>query len=210
MPTADVKLVFMSYATPDRERVLPFYEFLVAHGVDAWIDVKKLLPGQHWESEIRKALDRASLVTVFISENSVDRTGYVQKEMRIALEKLQERPLHQIYLIPVVLDRAATYPEQLKDLQYLSADDPECHPKLLESVNHQLKQAGLARAEVRRESEIEWTFGRVKEEWEGLPGYEIDVTWPIYRSNKYENIGQAGDIVKGEIKGAVARERHAK
>ena len=46
--------VFLCHAHADRDRAL--YSRLTKDGVDAWLDKAKLLPGQDWELEIRKAV----------------------------------------------------------------------------------------------------------------------------------------------------------
>jgi hypothetical protein len=81
--TSDAPLIFISYASPDRARVTPYYEDLENRGFNVWIDYKRLLAGQKWDFEIRKTLDAAALVVVFLSNNSVDRRGYVQREIKL-------------------------------------------------------------------------------------------------------------------------------
>jgi hypothetical protein len=50
--------VFLCHAHADRDPVrgLPEGTRLTQDGVDAWFDKAKLLPGQDWELEIRKAV----------------------------------------------------------------------------------------------------------------------------------------------------------
>lgn len=204
------KSIFLSYASPDRERVIPFYDFLLTNGFSPWMDAKQLLLGQNWEFEVKKALDSALVIVIFVSENSVNRTGFVQKELRIAFSKLQERPLHHLYVIPVILDRSTVIPTQLADLQYIFADSVDLYNRLLEALNYQLHQVGITQDQVKRESEIEWRFEHHQEVWKGLPGYEIDITWPIYSSGKYPHIYQSSDIIKGELFSAAALWRVAK
>ena len=50
--------VFLCHAHADRDPVrgLPAGACLTQDGVDAWLDKAKLLPGQDWELEIRKAV----------------------------------------------------------------------------------------------------------------------------------------------------------
>jgi hypothetical protein len=50
--------VFLCHAQADRDPVRGLYARLTQDGVDryAWLDKAKLLPGQDWELEIRKAL----------------------------------------------------------------------------------------------------------------------------------------------------------
>ncbi len=48
--------VFLCHAHADRDHVREIYSRLIQDGVDAWLDKEKLLPGQDWELEIRKAV----------------------------------------------------------------------------------------------------------------------------------------------------------
>jgi hypothetical protein len=50
-----------SSATRGRNPVRGLYSRLTQDGVDAWLDKAKLLPGQDWELEIRKAV-RESII----------------------------------------------------------------------------------------------------------------------------------------------------
>jgi hypothetical protein len=93
--------VFMSYARPDQNRVTPFFDYLQSRGFNVWLDCKSLMPGQNWDFEIKRALDKATFVVVFLSTNSFDRRGYLQRELRLALDKANEKLVDDIYLIPV-------------------------------------------------------------------------------------------------------------
>jgi hypothetical protein len=51
--------VFLCHASADTVAVRDLYTRLTQDGVDAWLDKEKLLPGQDWELEIRKAMREA-------------------------------------------------------------------------------------------------------------------------------------------------------
>ncbi len=53
--------VFLCHAHADRDPVRTLYNRLTKDGVDAWLDKEKLLPGQDWEYEIRKAVREMAL-----------------------------------------------------------------------------------------------------------------------------------------------------
>ena len=88
---ADSQTVFLSYASPDRERVTPYFDWLVSRGFDVWLDCKRLKAGQDWNFEIRRELEKAAIIVVFISNNSVDRRGYVQREIKLALDQAEPK-----------------------------------------------------------------------------------------------------------------------
>jgi hypothetical protein len=69
------------------------------------MDEEKLLPGQDWEAEIRKAVRGSHVVLVCISKSSLTKEGYVQKEIRHALDVADEKPDGTIFVIPVRLER---------------------------------------------------------------------------------------------------------
>ena len=118
--------VFLSHGKEDSDRVAEVYDALEKHGVNPWMDKKDLLPGQDWEAEIRKAIRRSHVVIVFLSESSVDRRGYFQKEIKIALDMSLKEPEGAIFLIPVRLEKCFV-PEPLSDSHWLDLfrSDPD-------------------------------------------------------------------------------------
>lgn len=197
--SAETPSVFLSYASPDRERVLDFYEYLVRQGFDVWLDVKRIRPGQSWDFEIRKALDAASTVVIFISNHSVDRRGYVQREIRIALAKLDEKLIGDIYVIPVRLDEDAVIPSELSRLQVVTGEDAECQEAVAESIRHAIEQRGVQVSRAQEDARVSWTLHKWKDDWDGLPGYSIAYDWYSLRSEHYTNLTQISDMVKGDL-----------
>lgn len=96
--------VFLSYAREDSSAAERLYMDLRRAEIDVWMDKKSLLPGQTWEHEIRTAIRGARYFLALVSNTSVAKRGFVQREMRLALEALEEVPVDQIYFIPVRLD----------------------------------------------------------------------------------------------------------
>ena len=97
-------LVFLSYASPDRDRVFEFCDDLSRRGFNVWMDKRRIKGGQNWDFEINRALQKAVVIVVFLSTNSVNRRGYAQREIKIALDQARDRLIDDIYLIPVILD----------------------------------------------------------------------------------------------------------
>jgi hypothetical protein len=71
---------------------------MVGDGIDAWLDDENLLPGQKWEMEIPKAVKNADAVIICLSKSSITKEGYVQKEIKFALDFATEKPENTIYL----------------------------------------------------------------------------------------------------------------
>jgi hypothetical protein len=47
---------FLCHSSTDKTLVRDLFRRLCADGVDAWLDEAKLVPGQDWKKEIRKAV----------------------------------------------------------------------------------------------------------------------------------------------------------
>lgn len=83
--------VFLCHSKDDKPKVRELYHRLVADGFDPWFDEEKLMPGQEWDLEIRKAVRESDVVIVCLSKSSTTKAGYVQKEIRFALDVADEQ-----------------------------------------------------------------------------------------------------------------------
>jgi formylglycine-generating enzyme required for sulfatase activity len=105
--------------------VRELYQKLGTEGwIDVWLDEEKLLPGQDWDYEIERALDKSDAVIVTLSTDSVSREGYVQKELRFALDIALEKPEGTIFILPVRLDDCER-PRRLRSIQGIDYFPPE-------------------------------------------------------------------------------------
>lgn len=96
--------IFLCYAHDDKPAVRELYQRLCADGIDAWLDEKNLLPGQDWQREIHQAVRKSDVVIVCLSRGSINKEGYVQKEIKFALDIAEEKPDDIIFLIPLKLE----------------------------------------------------------------------------------------------------------
>ena len=119
MPIPDRKLrVFLCHASQDKPIIRELYRRLNADGwIDPWLDEEKLLPGQDWNLEIEKVVEDADAVIVFLSDNSVTKEGYIQKELRKIMNVAEEKPDGTIYIIPVRLSNCPL-PRRFQTWQY--------------------------------------------------------------------------------------------
>ena len=109
-----MKKVFISYAREDIETARRLYSDLKKAGVDTWLDCEKLLVGQNWKVMIRKAIRESSYFLALLSENSLSKQGYVQKELKIALDMLDERSPEDVFVLPARLDDCKPADERLE------------------------------------------------------------------------------------------------
>ena len=96
--------IFLAHASEDKPLVRELYSKLKSSGFDPWLDEFDLLPGQNWQSEILKAIRGSKFFIACLSQISVQKQGYIQKEFRLALNTYAEKPPGTIYLIPLKFD----------------------------------------------------------------------------------------------------------
>jgi hypothetical protein len=87
--------------------------------IDAWIDTRCLLPGQNWKREITRVIQDSAFFVALLSEHSLSKRGFVQSEIKRALQVLAEVPSDQIFLIPVRLDECMPADEELQNLNWV-------------------------------------------------------------------------------------------
>lgn len=111
--------VFLCYASPDKSVVRALSQRLsLEDWIDVWIDENKLLPGQDWRINILDAVETSDIVIICLSNNSVNKEGYVQKELRYAQEIALEKPEDSIFLIPLRLEEC-NVPRGLRFYQWV-------------------------------------------------------------------------------------------
>lgn len=110
--------VFLCHAKEDKLSVRNIYNRLMVNGIQPWFDEENILPGQDWTLEIKKAVRTSDVVVVFLSQKSVDKTGYVQKEIKIALDAADERPEGKIFIIPARIEECIV-PDRLSNIQWV-------------------------------------------------------------------------------------------
>lgn len=88
--------VFLCHASEDKSAVRALYGDLHTDGFAPWLDEENILPGQDWQREITKAVKRSDVVLVCLSSNSINKTGYFQKEIREVLDVADLQTEHSL------------------------------------------------------------------------------------------------------------------
>ena len=135
--------IFISYASADRAQAQKLHDHLHSLGTDPWFDVEDLLPGQDWKMEISKALDETDLILLCLSKKSVSKEGYVQKEMRLALDRALEIPPGEIFLIPARFEEV-DLPYSLRDFQWVDLYTDSGMKKLIKSLSLRAEKIGAS------------------------------------------------------------------
>jgi hypothetical protein len=113
--------LFISYAhnEEDTKAALRLFRELKRFGLEPWIDSESIPAGGEWEIEINQAIRQCNYFIAVLSSNSVDRVGYIQKELREAISKLDEYPPGSIFIIPVRINTCYPRHPKLTTLQWV-------------------------------------------------------------------------------------------
>jgi hypothetical protein len=135
--------VFLCHSSHDKQIVRDIYWRLRSDGCEPWFDEENLLPGQDWHSEIEKAVHSTDIVIVCLSKESINKTGFVQKEIKYALDVADEYPDGTIFLIPLRLEECIV-PERLRRWQWVNFYDRTGYERLLKALRHRANSLGIS------------------------------------------------------------------
>ena len=111
--------VFLNHSAQDKPVVRELYKKLSAESwIDPWLDEVNLNIGDDWNLVIEKAIRAAHVILVFLSKNSISKEGYIQRELRLALDRAFELPPGTAFIIPIRLDESEL-PKTLQRYHYL-------------------------------------------------------------------------------------------
>jgi uncharacterized protein YjbI with pentapeptide repeats len=103
--TDDLIQVFISYAREDVAAAKEIYEFLNEEdNIRPWLDLETLSPGADWQRSIMHAIKESRFILVLLSNNSINKRGYIQKEISEAIDQYSYFPPGKLFLIPVRLE----------------------------------------------------------------------------------------------------------
>ncbi len=134
--------VFISHSSSDKPSVRALSRRLRNDGIDVWLDEDRLLGGMDWSFEIQKAVYESDIILVCISKNSMNKEGYVQKEIKIALDRALEKPEDVISLIPVRLE-VCKVPDQLSRYHWVDLFEENGYEKVLLSLRRSAERLGI-------------------------------------------------------------------
>lgn len=126
--------VFLSYATPDRAAVIELYRRLGGAGFLPWMDKMDIEGGEDWETAVRNAIGATDFVVICLSTRSVDRSGYYQTEIGIALKILGEQSPGKIFLIPARLEECEVPHHGLRALHWVDLFVPDGYERLARAL----------------------------------------------------------------------------
>lgn len=180
--------VFISYAKEDQKIAIQYYEWLETEGFMPWLDIKKLKGGQNWELEITRAFKSAHVIILLMSSKSVNKRGFVQREVKDALDNLRYKNPDDIYIIPVIVEECEVPDYISEKIQFIN--------NIYGNAFDSLKSSLLTAAEQQLISVTSGTpigpylikDNKINEVWDDNLGYKIDISYPSFNSNKNKTI----------------------
>ena len=142
--TGESVQIFLAHAKEEKGKILELYAQLNEKGYRTWLDQENILPGQNWQKEIKKAIEKSHFFVDCLSKKACDRGGYLHQELRMALREYANRPPGTIYLIPLKLEECdvpqleiSNLGVGLRDIQWLDYWKKDGLNKLLRAIKYQ-------------------------------------------------------------------------
>jgi anti-anti-sigma factor len=126
-------VVFLCHSSGDKDAVRVLHGRLRAARARPWLDEVDLVPGQVWEREIPAAVRRSDAVLVCLSAESVAKTGFLQKEIKFALDAAEEQSDDSIFIIPGRLE-TCDVPERLRRWQWVDLFAADGYDRLITAL----------------------------------------------------------------------------
>jgi WD40 repeat protein len=133
--------VFLSHATPDKPVVEELATKLRREGIEPWLDIWNLIPGEPWQEAIEEALATCATCAVLIGPGG---TGpWQNEEMRTAIDRRVSSQEERFRVIPVLLPNASRgepsrFPDFLRNATWVefreSLDDEKALHRLVSGI----------------------------------------------------------------------------
>lgn len=191
--------VFISYASEDFVYANKLYIFLKNKGLEPWMDKEKLLPGHKWDFEIQTNLRRADFVILLLSNLSVSKRGYVQKEFKLAVKICEEKLDSDIYIIPVKINRCEV-PHNLSSFQWIEYNSESSFENIFKSISEQrstlleeYKQKELSNDPYAYvDNLLEYSYG------DKSPKQIVEVRFPVFNNELCKDFEELNIILRKE------------
>jgi len=157
-------MIFINYAHEDVDAAIKINEELKKHGIITWFDRESLIPCQIFEAVIKQAIKKCDYFLCILSSRSVNKRGFVNKEIVQALNILDEYPDFNIFIIPIRLDNCLPSHDKINDIHWI-----DMYPNWREGIhkifiaieyNEKIKCTSNSRSKFTTNALIEGTLAR--------------------------------------------------
>ncbi|WP_116818556.1 TIR domain-containing protein [Pseudomonas savastanoi] len=176
--------IFLNHTTEDKALVMPYFHRLQALGFEPWID-NRILPGQDWDEVIQRAFNAADVYLVFMTSRSVNKRGYVQREISDALDKQKYNLPGDIGLIPLMLEDCEVPVKISRSHQYIRL--PEGWHEVVESLELAARQRSYAIQKGVEMGPFRMFLRKEHHWWKGSPGFDVSLSYPHIESSRAPN-----------------------
>lgn len=125
--------IFISYAKEDQKTAKELYDLIKSNDFSPWMDEKEIKVGENWRQKIEEAIGSCSIFIACLSKNSVTKRGFIQDELKQALDVLRTIPDREIYLMPIRFD-PCKLPARLSEVQYVDYFESTGPKKLIRAI----------------------------------------------------------------------------
>jgi hypothetical protein len=167
------KMVFISYAREDEDAAKRLYKDLQNRGLEPWLDKEAILPGYNWKLAIHQAIKNSRFFIPLISSKSAGKIGYIQNELKYAIEASKNFPEKEVFMIPAKLDDCEMPYQTLEEIQSV-----DLFPDWNSGINQifkTFKEKGIAFGQASNEAEPsqikkedKWQSGLSEDVWNNL------------------------------------------
>jgi len=135
--------IFLCHGSEDKSKVRELHKRLKLDGFRPWLDSEDLVPGDDWETAIRIAVRKSDIVLVCLSKSSTSKIGFVNKEIKYALDAADERPEGDRYLIPGLLE-PCDVPNRISPWHWVRLYEVDGYDKLVAALRSRASAIGKA------------------------------------------------------------------
>jgi TIR domain len=134
--------VFLCHCSEDKPAVRALFKQLETDGFQPWLDEEDLPPSMPWNDQIHGALQSSHAVAICLTKVFEHKEGYIQKELRDALDLAKYKLPGAVFLIPARLEECEI-PSSLSDLQCIDLYAPGGYDKLKLALHKRARQLGI-------------------------------------------------------------------
>ena len=148
--------IFISYAHEDQALAIRLNDDLERDGFDPWLNCKRMEVGVEWEPTVEIEIQKSRYFLALISQQSLDKRGYIQKEIKLALRVVERLPFGDRFLLPIRIEKCDIVDPRLRRLHAFDLihyeDD---YPRLVASIDGARREQQRAVAEFYADSGLE-------------------------------------------------------
>lgn len=131
--------IFLSYARDNLGIAQRIAEALREAGLEVWLDLGQLQPGDAWELKIRRNIDACAFFVPLISrETEARQEGYFRREWNLAADRALNFAEDTPFILPVTIDSTPAYmsrvPERFRQAHWMSLPTGEVTPEFVSAL----------------------------------------------------------------------------